>query len=274
MTDLTEGKRLYAVGDVHGRRDLLDAMIARIRADMARRPHADARIICLGDYIDRGPDSRGVIETLMALRDSDTPAEFLLGNHDSYIEAYLRDPDWYDRTYHWLHSAMGGAATLASYGVRGGSEADPQATRDAFAAALPQTHRDFLRDCLNWRRYGGYVFVHAGIRPGVALEDQVQDDCIWIREPFLSSTLDFGFKVVHGHTIVKAVEHRPNRIAIDTGVGKGGPLTCIVLEGPDASLLTADGRLRPCPLGSGLGSDRLLGGLKRGLGAIWPGRAS
>jgi serine/threonine protein phosphatase 1 len=270
MTDLTEGKRLYAIGDVHGRRDLLEATLARIRDDMRRRPHPDARIICLGDYIDRGPDSRGVIETLMALRESGTPAEFLLGNHDSYIEAYLRDPEWYDRTYHWLHSAMGGAATLASYGVHGATEADPQATREAFAKALPPAHRDFLRNCQLWRRYGGYVFVHAGIRPAVPMEDQVQDDCIWIREPFLTSTMDFGFKVVHGHTIVKTVEHRSNRIAIDTGVAKGGPLTCLVLEGADVSLLEENGRLRRWPEGSGLGAEGLLRGLKRGFGAVWP----
>jgi serine/threonine protein phosphatase 1 len=202
MTDLTEGQRLYAIGDVHGRRDLLEATLARLREDLARRPHPAPRVICLGDYIDRGPDSRGVVETLIELRDAGPPAEFLLGNHDSYVEAYLADPDWFDRTYHWLHSAMGGAATLASYGVPGASEGDPARTRDAFAAALPTEHRAFLRDCALWRRIGGYVFVHAGVRPGVALEAQSRDDCIWIREPFLSSTADFGFKVVHGHTIV------------------------------------------------------------------------
>ncbi len=268
MTDLTEGQRIYAVGDMHGRRDLLQQMLARIRADLGSRPHPHTRIIFLGDYVDRGPDSRGVIETLMALRAADPTAVFLLGNHDSYIEAYLADPDWYDRTYHWLHSAMGGAATLASYGVDGASEADPGATRDAFAAAFPPAHRAFLGDCALWRRIGGYVFVHAGIRPGVPLEAQERDDCIWIREPFLSSTLDFGFKVVHGHTIVKKVEHHANRIAIDTGVARGGPLTCLLLEGADISLLTPDGP-RAWPEGRGL--DGVGASLKRGLDSLWRG---
>ncbi|MBA3325712.1 MAG: serine/threonine protein phosphatase, partial [Rhodobacteraceae bacterium] len=244
MIDLTEGQRLYAIGDVHGRLDLLEAVLERVRADLARRPHPRPRVICLGDYVDRGPDSRGVIETLIALRGSNLAADFLLGNHDSYVEEYLARPDWYDRTYHWLHSSMGGAATLASYGVADASETRPEATRDAFAAALPPAHRAFLRDCALWRRVGGYVFVHAGIRPGVALEAQTRDDCIWIREPFLSATGDFGFKVVHGHTIVERVEHRANRIAIDTGAAKGGPLTCLVLEGADVALLEPGGLRR------------------------------
>jgi serine/threonine protein phosphatase 1 len=264
--DRTEGMRLYAIGDVHGRRDLLEAMLDRVRADLARRPHPAPRVIMLGDYVDRGPDSRGVIETLIALRDGDLPAAFLLGNHDSYVEAYLSDPDWYDRTYHWLHPSMGGAATLASYGVADASHARPEATRAAFAAALPAAHRAFLAECALWRRIGGYLFVHAGIRPGVALAEQTRDDCIWIREPFLTSTADFGFKVVHGHTIVDAVEHRPNRIALDTGVAKGGPLSCVVLEGPSVALLEPGGP-RPWPEGAGTGWS-----LRRGLGGLWPGR--
>lgn len=271
MTDLTEGQRLYAVGDVHGRRDLLDDMLARIRADLGRRPHARPRVVMLGDYVDRGPDTRGVLDSLIALRASDLPATFMLGNHDSYVEEYLIRPEWHDRTYHWLHPAMGGAATLASYGVPGASEFAPAATRDAFAAALPVAHRAFLLDCELWHRVGGYVFVHAGLRPGVALENQLRDDCIWIREPFLSSTADFGFKVVHGHTIVERVEHRANRIAVDTGVAKGGPLSCVVLEGDDVSLLEPDG-LRRWPQGSGVRSERLGTSLRRGLDSLWPAR--
>jgi serine/threonine protein phosphatase 1 len=262
MTDLTEGQRLYAIGDVHGRLDLLEDILARVRADLAARPHASPRLIFLGDYIDRGPDSRGVVETLIGLRDGDLPTEFLLGNHDSYVEEYLARPDWYDRTYHWLHRSMGGGATLASYGVPDASESRPTATRDAFAAAFPEAHRSFLRDCALWRRIGGYVFVHAGIRPGVALEDQTRDDCIWIREPFLTSTADFGFKVVHGHTIVERVEHRPNRIAIDTGAVRSGTLTCLVLEGTQVALL-GPGRLRRLPVGAGSRGALRLGGLWR-----------
>jgi serine/threonine protein phosphatase 1 len=257
MNDLTEGHRIYAVGDTHGRLDLLSDVIARIRADLAARPHPRARLIFLGDYIDRGPDSRGVIEALIALKAGDLPASFLLGNHDSYVRPYLHDPDWYDRSYHWLHDNMGGHATLASYGVRDASFARPAATRDAFAAAFPAAHLAFLDACELWVRVGGYVFVHAGIRPGVPLERQDRDDLIWIRQGFLESRADFGFKVVHGHTIAPAVEHHPNRIAIDTGAVRTGNLSCLVLEGDDVALLAEDG-LRPCPEGSGLPTWRNL----------------
>jgi serine/threonine protein phosphatase 1 len=267
MTDRTEGQRLYAIGDVHGRRDLLEAMLERVRADLAARPHPAPQVVLLGDYVDRGPDSRGVIETLIALRDDPLSATFLLGNHDSYIEEYLARPDWFDRTYHWLHPSMGGAATLASYGVTDAHHARPEATRAAFAEAMPAAHRAFLRDCALWRRVGGYVFVHAGIRPRVPLEAQSRDDCIWIREPFLSSGADHGFKVVHGHTIVAEVEHWPNRIAIDTGVAKGGPLTCLVLEGDTVATLEREG-LREVPQIGGGRRDRYRASLRRGIEGI------
>ena len=270
MTDLTEGQRLYAIGDIHGRLDLLADMLARIRADLAARPHARSRLIFLGDYVDRGPDSRGVIEALIALRRSGPPATFLLGNHDSYIPEYLRDPDWYDRTFHWLHDNMGGAATLASYGVPDASDVRPAATRDAFAAAFPKDHLAFIDACELYRRVGGYVFVHAGIRPGVPLAAQDRDDLIWIREPFLSSTMDFGFKVVHGHTIVPEVEHHPNRIAVDTGAVRTGRLSCLVLERADVALLGRRG-LRPLPPGSGVRNGRGVT-LRDGLMGLWPRR--
>jgi serine/threonine protein phosphatase 1 len=250
MTDLTEGHRIYAVGDIHGRFDLLTAVLDRIGDDCAARPHPRPRMVFLGDYIDRGPDSRGVLETLVALQAAELPARFLLGNHDSYVPVYLRDPDWYERTHFWLQDNMGGSATLASYGVDAASR-QPTAVRDAFAAAFPAEHLAFLDACALWIRIGGYVFAHAGIRPGVPLERQDPDDLIWIREGFLDSTADFGFKVVHGHTIVPAVEHHRNRIAIDTGAVRTGRLSCLVLEGDSVALLAEDG-LRPCPEGSGL----------------------
>jgi serine/threonine protein phosphatase 1 len=250
-SDLTEGHRIYAVGDIHGRLDLLTGMLARIRADLAARPHPRPRLILLGDYIDRGPDSRGVIDALIALGASELPTTFLLGNHDSYVAPYLQDPDWYDRTYHWLADNMGGNATLASYGVPDASATRPAATRAAFAAAFPREHMAFLEACGLMARIGGYVFVHAGIRPGVPLDEQERDDLIWIREGFLDSTADFGFKVVHGHTIVPEVEHHRNRIAIDTGAVRTGRLSCLLLEGDAVALLTPDGP-RPLPEGSGL----------------------
>ena len=250
--DLTEGTRIYAVGDIHGRLDLLTEMLARIRADVAARPHPRPRLVFLGDYMDRGPDSRGVLETLIALRAADPTATFLLGNHDSYVAEYLREPDWYDRTYHWLHPSMGGNATLASYGVANADHRQATVTRDAFAAAFPAEHMAFLDSSQLQHRVGGYLFAHAGIRPGVPFEEQDRDDLIWIREPFLSSTADFGVKVVHGHTIVPAVEHHRNRIAIDTGAFRTDILSCLVLEGGSVALIEPDGQLRDWPVGSGL----------------------
>lgn len=250
-THPTEGQRLYAVGDVHGRLDLLENVLGRIRADLEARPHPRPRVVMLGDYVDRGPDSRGVIEALIALKASALPASFLLGNHDSYVAAYLREPAWFDRSNHWLHDSLGGNATLASYGVANASAASPAATRDAFAAAFPRAHMAFLEACALKIRIGSYLFVHAGIRPDVPIAEQTREDLIWIREPFLSSDADFGLKVVHGHTIVPQVEHWPNRIAVDTGAVRSGVLSCVVLEGTQVSLLGPAG-LRPWPEGSGL----------------------
>ena len=178
-----------------------------------------------------------------------------LGTFRAYVTAYLEDPDWYDRTYHWLHDAMGGAATLASYGVPGAMWTQPSATRDAFAEAFPETHLEFLHACRRHVRIGGYLFVHAGIRPGVPLEHQDPEDLIWIREPFLGARVDFGFKVVHGHTIVPAVEHHPNRIAIDTGAVRSDRLSCLLLDGAEVALLEREG-LQSLPEGAGLADSR------------------
>lgn len=257
MTDLTGGERIYAVGDIHGRLDLLTEMIGRIHADLAARPHPRPLLVFLGDYVDRGPDSRGVIETLIGLKQGRLPTAFLLGNHDRYVQAYLEDPEWYDLTFHWLAENLGGSRTLASYGIAEADPARPAATRDPFAAAFPPSHKAFLDSASLWMRRGGYLFVHAGIRPGVALDAQDPEDLIWIREPFLTSGDDFGFKVVHGHTICKAVEHHPNRIAVDTGAFRTGILSCVVLEGDGVQLLTPEGP-KPWPVGAGLGGWRSL----------------
>jgi serine/threonine protein phosphatase 1 len=256
MQDPTDGHRIYAIGDVHGRRDLLDVLLERVEADLARRPHPRARLVLLGDYIDRGPDSRGVIERLVQVAGGPLRPTFLLGNHDACLLAYLDDPEWNERGLHWFHTGMGGAATLASYGVGDVSEVVPRHGHDAFCAAFPEAHRRFLESCVLRERIGSYLFVHAGVRPGVPVEEQTAEDLLWIREPFLSSRSDFGAKVVHGHTIVPFVEHHPNRIAVDTGAVKTGVLSCLVLEGDDVALLTTAGTT-PLPEGAGLGLDRL-----------------
>lgn len=258
----TEGQRIYAIGDVHGREDLLVETLQRVWRDVAHRPHPHPHIVMLGDYIDRGPDSRGVLDVLIGLRASDMPSTCLLGNHDAAIEEYLAEPEGLDRSLHWLHPRMGGDKTLASYGVPDASPLDPVATRDAFERALPASHRDFIRTCDLYCEIGSYLFVHAGIRPGIPLEKQSRDDLIWIREPFLSSKIDFGYRVVHGHTIVKAAENRRNRIAIDTGAYASGNLTCLILEDADAALLTEEGPKR-FPIGTGIGAARLWSEMRR-----------
>lgn len=267
MSDMktnTDGQRIYALGDLHGRSDLLLDMLDRIARDLDRRPHPAPHIICLGDYVDRGPDARGVLDTLIRLKVSEMPASFIIGNHDTYIPAYLEDPEWHDRSIHWLNPRMGGDATLASYGVEDASDHDPAATRDAFAHAFPAAHAQFLAGCALYLRIGSYLFVHAGIRPGVQLDRQLADDLIWIREPFLGSTRDFGFKVVHGHTIVPRPEHHANRIAIDTGAYATEILSCLVLEDADVALLDPRGP-RAFPQGTGA-SGRIAQGFRKVLG--------
>lgn len=223
--------RLYAIGDVHGRDDLLAAAHERIRADLAASPPGDYRIVHLGDYIDRGPASAAVIERLAALGRADPRVVSLCGNHDAMMQAFLVDPvaageQWF---------ANRAADTLASYGVA--SPAVVTSYRqfvelgEALAAALPTAHRTFLDALPRSVRFGDYFFCHAGIRPGVPLDVQDPDDLIWIREPFLTSRADHGAVVIHGHTPVPMPDVRPNRINIDTGAVFNGLLTTLVLEG-------------------------------------------
>ena len=253
MANHTDGHRIYAIGDIHGCLDELKQVQDNIRQDLQNRPHPHPITIYLGDFIDRGPDSRGVIDNLIAESASPHQTHMLFGNHDEMLLTYLRDPMIPIRPngplvnkIHWLHELGGGAETLRSYGVYGASPEDPPAKHAAFVAALPDKHLDFFKNLESFVRLGSYLFVHAGINPDATLEDQTLDDLIWMREPFLSSDKDHGFVVVHGHTPVKAVENHGNRIAIDTGAVFGRYLTCLVVEGADQSLLTDEG-LKPCP---------------------------
>jgi serine/threonine protein phosphatase 1 len=271
MADMTAGERIYAIGDIHGRSDLLGAMLARIDEDLAARAHPRPRLVFLGDYVDRGPDSRGVIDTLVGLEAGPVATSFLLGNHDACALAFLDDPEWFDQRFHWLDPTMGGLATVESYGVPDPLGDDIRVSHARFAQAMPEEHRAFLDRCALALPIGDYLFVHAGIRPGLPLEAQQREDLIWIREPFLSSRADHGSKVVHGHTIVPYVEHHPNRIAIDTGAVKTGVLSCVVLEGKEVAVLAAEG-LRPLPEGAGLGLDRFGRKVADGLGRLWRGR--
>lgn len=219
--------RIYAIGDIHGRLDLLERAIEAIHRDIDDRGPA-ALTVTLGDYIDRGPDSSGVIERLAA---NPFPTHYvaLKGNHEDLLEKFLIEPDV---AGHWRH--LGCIETLHSYRVpvadlMRGRHYD--AAAKALAEALPPAHRTFLDNLRTSHAAGRYFFCHAGVRPGIPLAQQSDDDLMWIRDEFLSSTQDFGSMVVHGHTPVAEPEVRVNRINIDTGAFATGRLTCIALDG-------------------------------------------
>jgi serine/threonine protein phosphatase 1 len=235
---LKAGLRIYAVGDIHGRIDLLNELLARIDADIALRPTTERPLyVFLGDYIDRGSSSRETIDRLIehgAMNES----VFLRGNHELVAIRCLRDRALFDQ---WMR--LGGMETLISYGVSpaflasGRRIAELQA---AFHKALPPSHFGFFRDLQNSFTSGDFFFAHAGVRPNVELSRQRESDLLWIREDFLSSNEDFGKIIVHGHTPTREVEVGPNRINIDTGAYASGRLTCLAIE--DSSLSVIDTR--------------------------------
>ncbi len=231
---LPEGRRLYAVGDIHGRLDLLNQLLARIDADIALRPTPRPLYVFLGDYIDRGSSSRETIDRLIE-HGARHESVFLKGNHELIAIKCLSDRSLFDQ---WLR--LGGLETLVSYGVppetlaNGTQIAEIQS---AFHHALPQTHFRFFRDLKNSFECGDFFFAHAGVRPGVELSQQKESDLLWIRGEFLSSTDDFGKIVVHGHTPAREIEVGPNRINIDTGAFATGRLTSLVLEGKSLSVI-------------------------------------
>jgi serine/threonine protein phosphatase 1 len=228
---IPDGLRIYAVGDVHGCDHLLASVHAKIDEDLASRPVAEYRVVHLGDYVDRGPDSAKVVERLSRRQATDERILCLRGNHEEMLLDFLADPIGAGQSFF----ANSGETTLASYGVS--PERGMFSPRDLinlvheFAMLMPVEHRKFLAGLPTSVRFGDFFFCHAGIRPGVALEDQDPFDLIWIREGFLDSGADFDVVVVHGHTPSPQPEIRPNRINIDTGAVMGGPLTCLVLEG-------------------------------------------
>ncbi len=218
--------RLYAIGDIHGRADLLAEMIARIDDDRRRRPVSYAIEIYLGDYIDRGGQSKDVID-ILCRRLVYRNAICLRGNHEALLESFLEDADAFQA---WLN--LGGYQTLQSYGLYADpADYAPEVWRNALHTTFPRTHSLFLQCLRNTYRCGDYLFVHAGIRPGVPLAQQTQEDMTWIRSEFLTSSKDHGCVVVHGHTPVARPEIHGNRINIDTGAVHSGALTCVALEG-------------------------------------------
>jgi serine/threonine protein phosphatase 1 len=238
----TADKRIYAIGDVHGYAEHLAAMQAAIAEDMRRHPADRALIIFLGDLIDRGPDSFGVVEAVARAREEqggDVETICLRGNHDHWLATFLDDPSILSR---W--APKGGLETLVSYGI-GADEIvaavdDPEkaaAVQQNFAALIPDRHREFMLSLPLWHDDGDYFFAHAGVDPDRPLSDQRLEDLTWIRDRFLLSRRDFGKVVVHGHTPRPEVESLPNRINVDTGVYIRNILSCVILEGTERHLL-------------------------------------
>jgi serine/threonine protein phosphatase 1 len=232
---LPEQSRIYAIGDIHGRSDLVDRIAEEIRRDLQASPIEHCVTVTVGDYVDRGPDSRGVLDRLAR---NPFPTELipLKGNHEALFETFLGDPaiadDW---------RRVGGLETLHSYGIDVAPLMMGKNYREAAEAlrlALPHAHLEFLGSLKTSLTVGRYFLCHAGVRPGVPLEQQSEDDLLWIRTPFLESKTDFGKIIVHGHTPAEKPEALPNRINIDTGAFITGRLTCAVLEGDRVRFLS------------------------------------
>lgn len=238
--------RAYAIGDIHGHLDLLRIAHARIQADRAATGDHDAPVIHIGDLVDRGPDSPGVIDHLMQGIAAGEPWIVLKGNHDRMFSYFLQAPSRRDPKLRadlsWLHPRLGGGPTLAAYGVHAPTDrAEAAVHRDALAA-VPQAHRDFLDRLPVMHRHGEALFVHAGIRPGIPLDQQTEDDLTWIRHDFLDDPRDHGVLVVHGHTAIDRARHYGNRLNIDSSAAYGGPVSAVVIEGRRAWLLGPGGR--------------------------------
>ena len=255
---------IYAIGDIHGQKEMLDQALALIERDGG----PDAQVVFLGDYTDRGPDSRAVVDTLIAGRDAGRNWVFVKGNHDRSFTRFVRDGQQHDPRVKsgisWLNPRLGGTATLGSYEVSGTPEFkrdtttgleflaafhaadatwDSDALRQHAQRAVPAGHLVFLENLPLWHATDDLLFVHAGLRPGIALADQDVEDLLWIRDGFLDSTYDFGKLIVHGHTAIDYPQHFGNRVDLDGGAGFGRPLVPAVFEGRDCWLLTDRGRV-------------------------------
>lgn len=235
------GKRCYAIGDVHGCADELSALLQLILDDHRSLPEKQTAIVFLGDLIDRGPDSRGVVEQIMAFKEPGIAVHVIGGNHEEmFLKGLLRDPSIFPQ---WLR--YGGYAFCESYGIPADElmGLDPDSIRSRIIRHVPESHVAFLSRTIERVRFGDYLLVHAGINPAVPLDQQEGHDLRWIRDAFLNSTEDFGCVVVHGHTVFNEVDRRPNRIGIDTGAYETGMLTAIRLEETDQVVLATAKRL-------------------------------
>ena len=225
---LPDGERIYAIGDIHGRADLLEQVRDKIGLDLMTRPIDHATVVTLGDYVDRGPATKTVLDHLTSRTFFPARLVALGGNHDLLFRDFLLKPEIGE---HWR--SMGGAETLKSYDVptkdfRAGKNLERVAT--TFGNVLPDAHRRLMFSLPLHFEMGDYFFCHAGVRPNRPLDQQTDEDLIWIRDEFLQSDQDFGKVVVHGHTPVSQPQVRHNRVSIDTAAFSTGRLTCVVLE--------------------------------------------
>jgi serine/threonine protein phosphatase 1 len=232
------GYRVYAIGDIHGRLDLLDDALARIEADNESRGPARNILVFLGDLIDRGPSSAQVIERARTYQRPGLQKVFISGNHEEVLIRLLRGESQFVQD--WLR--FGGAECARSYGISSTAlkRTDPDRAVEVLRAKIPKEDQEFLASFVDTFRIGSYLFVHAGVRPGVPLPEQKQSDLRWIRQPFLNSDDDHGFIVVHGHTIANQVDVRGNRIGLDTGAYRTGVLTAMGLEGRERWFLQTE----------------------------------
>jgi len=240
-------KPIYAIGDIHGQYVELLRVLALIEADGG----PEAEIVFLGDYVDRGPASAAVLDVLIDGTEAGKPWHCLMGNHDRMFSWFMRNYPQHDAFLpvylYWLHERIGGDTTLASYGVKMSGTDRQTAVHARAKASVPQRHVDFLNSLAPCFQTGDLFFAHAGIRPGIDLDDQTEHDLLWIRKEFHTDAGDHGKLVIHGHTPVEAVTHYGNRINVDTGAGYGKPLTAIRLDGRTCWDLTDGGPVRLFP---------------------------
>ena len=236
LAAIPAGTVVYAIGDVHGRDELLEDLLKQIIAHAQTAPAERRVLVFLGDYVDRGWQSREVLERLSRFSLDGFEAVFLKGNHEEALLSFLEDPHFLEN---WRQ--YGGLETLHAYGLKDlNFRADEGYLRDvhaAFADALPDHHRAFLQGLPSRFELGGYLFVHAGVRPGIPLDAQSEHDLRWIRNEFLDSQADFGKRVVHGHCPEEEPQVRPNRIGVDTGAYITGVLTAVVLQETSVAFL-------------------------------------
>ncbi|OCX65817.1 serine/threonine protein phosphatase [Thioclava sp. SK-1] len=239
--------RAYAIGDIHGHTDKLKQAHALIAADQAAYDGANVPVVHVGDMVDRGPDSSGTIEYLMQGMASGKNWIVLKGNHDRMFSMFMDDPYDHDmrlRTdLNWIHPRLGGNTTLASYGVENAEEREHGEVHVEAMQKIPASHRAWLAARPSYFLHGDLLFVHAGIKPGVKLGEQIEDDLLWIRKGWLEHPGPHQWLIVHGHTALDDVTHYGHRLNLDSSAGYGGPVSAVVIEGRDVFLLTAQGRV-------------------------------